>query len=101
MSARLRRLSRPASSIVFSSESGDGFNPGFDVAGEGPGVLVSAFGLEQNRRHAHLAEIGDPIPDATAARIAPNSYQHINFLGRYEFTTTRMPINGELRPLRV
>ena len=49
---------------------------------------------------SHLAEIGDPIPENVARRIAPNSHQHINFLGRYEFNPPSKPAPGHLRPLR-
>ncbi len=49
---------------------------------------------------SHLAEIGGPIPDDIARRMAPNSHKHINFLGRYEFNPPSAPPAGRLRQLR-
>ncbi len=47
-----------AASVVFGGEGGHGLDAGFGVAGQGAGVLVTALGLEQDRRHRFLAELG-------------------------------------------
>jgi hypothetical protein len=49
---------------------------------------------------AHLTEIGEPVPDDVARRIAPNGHEHVNFLGRYDFTAHTSPVAGQLGPLR-
>lgn len=46
---------------------------------------------------AHLRSEGYPVRDEDLARISPLGWQHVNFLGRYAFTSTPP---GELRPLR-
>jgi len=49
---------------------------------------------------AHLTDMGEPIPDEVARRIAPNGHEHINFLGRYDLNPPTSTATGELRPLR-
>ena len=41
--------------VVFGGEGGDGFDAWLDVSGEGSGVLVSAFGLEEYGGDSFLA----------------------------------------------
>ena len=41
-----------------------------------------------------------PITDDIVAQLSPNSHEHINFHGRYDFHNLTAPAPGELRPLR-
>jgi TnpA family transposase len=51
---------------------------------------------------AHVQSAHDgPIHEDLVARLSPTSHQHINFLGRYEFSTLSVPTDGKLRPLRI
>ena len=48
----------------------------------------------------HIQETGTPIKDRHLARLSPAIHQHINFYGKYDFTTPTPPPQGQLRPLR-
>ena len=41
-----------------------------------------------------------PIDERLLARLSPTGQQHINFLGRYEFSQPANPFTGKHRPLR-
>src|SRR4030081_163137 len=44
-----------------------------------------------------LRQAGCPVRDEDVARLSPLGFKHLNFLGRYAFTT---PTPGQLRVLR-
>ncbi|MDX2710000.1 Tn3 family transposase [Streptomyces sp. PA03-6a] len=44
-----------------------------------------------------LAADGFPVTDDLLARLSPLQYDHINFLGRYAFTTPKAPGTRKLR----
>lgn len=43
---------------------------------------------------------GQLVQEANIARLSPLTWQHINFLGRYDFSVPEPVARGELRPLR-
>ena len=49
---------------------------------------------------AHLEQQA-PVDEALVARLSPTGHQHMNFLGRYEFSEPANPFTGPHRPLRV
>ncbi len=49
--------------------------------------------------HAQNAQ-GEAISEGLISRLSPTGHQHVNFLGRYEFSTPTVPTDGSLRPLR-
>ena len=48
----------------------------------------------------HIQETGTPTKDHHLAHLSPATHQHINFYGKYDFTTPTPPPQGQLRPLR-
>ena len=49
----------------------------------------------------HHIEQHSPVNTALVARLSPAGHQHMNFLGRYEFSEPANPFNGPHRPLRI
>ena len=49
----------PSSWVVLGGEGGYGFDTWFGVSGEGAGVLVSAFCLEEDGGDSLFAEVGE------------------------------------------
>ena len=45
--------------VVLGGEGGYGFDAWFGVSGEGAGVLVPAFGLEEDGGDSFFAEVGE------------------------------------------
>ncbi len=51
---------------------------------------------------AHVRSANDqPDGEDLVARLSPTGHRHVNFLGRYEFSTPTAPTDGSLRPLRI
>ena len=67
------------------------------------GLVVNAI-IVWNTRYLSLAadrlrRSGVEVLDGDLARISPMGHEHINLLGRYEFTLPERPRNGQLREL--
>ena len=67
------------------------------------GLVVNAIVLWNTRyMDAALGELrqeGRQVADDDVKRLSPLGHEHINFLGRYQFSTPELPPN-QLRPLR-
>jgi len=67
------------------------------------GLVVNAVVLWNTRLQQALVEHQDTegAPDPSdVARLSPLLYEHVNMLGRYDFTLPEPVATGELRPLR-
>lgn len=67
------------------------------------GLVVNAIVLWNTRYQdaalAHLRCTGFDVQDDDIQRLSPLGHEHINLLGRYQFSATELS-NGQLRPLR-
>ncbi|GAA5504098.1 tn3 family transposase TnBth1 [Deinococcus xinjiangensis] len=68
------------------------------------GLVVNAIVL-WNTRYMQLAldelrSIGHPVKDEDVARLTPLLHEHVNMLGKYDFTLAEEVAQGQLRPLR-
>lgn len=68
------------------------------------GLVVNARVL-WNTRYLQQAleehQVTEGIPELRdVARLSPQLYEHVNMLGRYDFTLPERVAAGELRPLR-
>ena len=73
-----------------------------DVIGECLTLITNAVIAWNTTYIAHaIDQISPNIEQRHIARLSPASHTHINFYGRYDFTTPRPPPNGTHRPLRV
>ena len=68
------------------------------------GLVVNAIVL-WNTRYMQVAldelrSIGHPVKDEDVARLTPLLHEHVNMLGKYDFTLAEEVAQGQLRPLR-
>ncbi|GHF60202.1 hypothetical protein HNQ07_004264 [Deinococcus metalli] len=68
------------------------------------GLVMNALVLWNTRylQHAltHLTQTQGPVAPADIARLSPLLHEHVNLLGRYDFSLPEAVAGGHLRPLR-
>ncbi|GHF58271.1 TnpA family transposase [Deinococcus metalli] len=80
------------------------YREGMEVQLGALGLVVNALVLWNTRylQHAltHRTQTQGPVAPADIARLSPLLHEHVNMLGRYDFSLPEAVAGGHLRPLR-